>query len=118
MIEIQIDTNGLVGENIVRASRRRITGGLHVGDRVRVTDISDGRRYYASVETLDGRSVTLKIDWGSEMLSLDSIDSAAHSYFSDVPTPRLVEPTHSRGAGAYLVRRSGRDAESLARGVA
>lgn len=98
MIEFSVDTNGMDSNGKVLASRRRVTSDVAVGDTVRVTDISDMKRYSATVLSVTSTAVELLIEFSSEMLPLDQIDTLAHRYFADVPDPKLVQTTSSQGS--------------------
>lgn len=70
MLEVYVDTNSLVGEDLVRGSRRRLKASPTIGQAVLVDDVSDDARYYGTVTEVDEKSVTVKIDWSSRMIDL------------------------------------------------
>jgi hypothetical protein len=64
MITIRADFNSLVRDGLVRASLRRASGDVGVGDRVLAVDPGDGS-FFATVESVDlprGR-VYLRMHW-------------------------------------------------------
>lgn len=109
MFEIHVDLNSMTSDQRVFASRRRLPANVspRVGATVMIVDDADGSRYYATVEEVLDRRLTLIVDIDSTMLSprsLGALVTPRGQYRSetDSVTPNLSgHPSRSpRGRGA------------------
>lgn len=65
LVKINVDTNNIILGDLTKASLRRVTAELHVGDTVVAHDVAEEADFTAVVVALVDGKAHLRIDWDS-----------------------------------------------------
>lgn len=65
LARVHVDTNNIILGGLTKASLRRVTDELHVGDNVIAHDIAEAADFSAVVVALVGNKAHLRLDWDS-----------------------------------------------------
>lgn len=63
LVRIYVDTNNIVLGGLTKASLRRVTDELHVGDNVLARDIAEAADFDAVVVEIADNKAYLRLDW-------------------------------------------------------
>jgi hypothetical protein len=65
LAKINVDTNNIILGGLTKASLRRVTSELHVGDKVIAHDVAEEADFTAVVVELVDEKAHLRLDWDS-----------------------------------------------------